>query len=170
MNWNKGSKGNKIHLFRKLGIYDKIGKKKQHKFVAFQSQWCNSYRFTFYFKAHSLHLKRHFAKLSGSYNNIKINWRYIYLQDILYKECKLEMWDLSKAYILNKRYKFSQQEEHRDTAYKFEQNFETQLHTISTIYWSHITSLKVLSNVKSDRNSSLSLERDLLHTEESRDL
>jgi hypothetical protein len=25
MNCNKGNKGNKRHLFRKLGIYDKIG-------------------------------------------------------------------------------------------------------------------------------------------------
>ena len=27
MNWNKGNKGNKRHLFSKLGIYDKIDKK-----------------------------------------------------------------------------------------------------------------------------------------------
>jgi len=51
MNWNKGNKGNKRHLFRKLGIYNKIGKKRQNKIVAFQSQLRNLYRFTFYFKA-----------------------------------------------------------------------------------------------------------------------
>ena len=32
-----GNKGNNSHLFRKLGIYDKIGKKGK-KIVAFQSQ------------------------------------------------------------------------------------------------------------------------------------
>jgi hypothetical protein len=69
MNWNKGNKGNKMHLFRKLGIYGKIGK----KILAFQSQWGNSYRFTFYFKAGSLHLKRQFAKVPGSANNIRKN-------------------------------------------------------------------------------------------------
>ena len=41
-------------------------KKRQNKIVAFQSQWRDSYRFTFYFKAASLHLKRHFAKVPGS--------------------------------------------------------------------------------------------------------
>ena len=66
MNSNKGNKCNKRHLFCKLCIYDKIGKKRQHKIVAFQSQWQISYRFTFYFKADSLHLKRHFAKVPGS--------------------------------------------------------------------------------------------------------
>ena len=35
LNRNKGNKGNKRH---KLGIYDKIGKKRQHKILAFQSQ------------------------------------------------------------------------------------------------------------------------------------
>ena len=34
----KKNKGNKRHLFRKLGIYHQIGKKRQHKTVAFQSQ------------------------------------------------------------------------------------------------------------------------------------
>jgi len=38
MKRKKGNKGNKRHLFRKLDIYDKIGKKRQHKVVAFQSQ------------------------------------------------------------------------------------------------------------------------------------
>ena len=71
MNWNKG---NKRHLFRKLGIYDKIGKKWQHKIVAFQSQWCNSCRFTFYCKAGSLHLKRHFAKVLGSGYHLKLEF------------------------------------------------------------------------------------------------
>ena len=65
MNWIKRNKGNKRDLFRKLGIYDKIGKK-GNNIVAFQLQWRNSYRFTFYFKAGSLHLKRHFAKVLGS--------------------------------------------------------------------------------------------------------
>ena len=69
MNWNKGNKGNKRHLFSKLGIYDKIGKK-GNKIVAFKSQWRNSYRFTFNFKDGLLHLKRHFAKVSGSGYNI----------------------------------------------------------------------------------------------------
>ena len=68
MNWNKRNKGNKRHLFNKLGIYDKMGKKREHKIV-FHSQWRNSYRFTFYFKAGSLHLKRHFDKVPGSGNN-----------------------------------------------------------------------------------------------------
>ena len=75
MNWNKGNKGNKgnkRHLFSKLGIYDKIGRKKrQHKIVAFKSRWRNSYRFAFYFKAGSLHLERHFAKVPGSGNHAK---------------------------------------------------------------------------------------------------
>ena len=66
MNWNKGNKGNKGHLFRKLGIYDKMSKKRKHKIVAFQWQLRNSYRFTFYFKTGSLHLKRHFAKVPDS--------------------------------------------------------------------------------------------------------
>jgi hypothetical protein len=35
MNRNKGNKDNKRHLFRKLGIYDKIGKKRLNKIVAF---------------------------------------------------------------------------------------------------------------------------------------
>jgi len=29
MNRNKGNKGNERHLFRKLGIYDKIGKERE---------------------------------------------------------------------------------------------------------------------------------------------
>ena len=38
MNWNKGNKANKRHLFRKLGTYDKIGGKRQPKILTFHSQ------------------------------------------------------------------------------------------------------------------------------------
>ena len=43
----------------------KLAKKRQHKIVAFQSHLRNSYRFTFYYEADSLHSKRHFAKGPG---------------------------------------------------------------------------------------------------------
>ena len=81
MNWNKGDKGNKRHLFRKLGIYDKIGKKGQHKIVAFQSQWRSSFRFTFYFKAGSLHLKRHFARVPGS-GHKALEWCVVFIRRV----------------------------------------------------------------------------------------